>query len=170
MKLRHIVLAEKVILERDDLSATAIGILFELNAFVQDSAGNRLNHPEFLPFEYTLLTVWDREDEPEGTYPTEMAFIAPDGSTILRALGSPVIFTLPTERRFLGRVMIKGLPYRDAGEYRLEVYKGESKAPSGAWTFVMKVIDEEVPEGQVAKLVIQPSKAEGRTPASPRSA
>ncbi len=147
MKLGYVLLAEKILLEMDVFTPTAINILDEIGAFQMGPKVEPTPARIVLPFPCSLLTFWKREDSPAGTYPTEIAFIGPNDIELDRFDGPEVVWGgKDSPWRFYGRQNFFGIPTAGSGDHRIAVYlKGEA-IPVGEWQFKV-LITTEAPEG-----------------------
>ena len=150
MKLSYMILAEKIILEKDGFSPTAVNITNDLEIYLQDSSGQAVTNPGHLPFAYSLLMVWEREDEPGGTYMTRIDILDPSGQKLQEVEGIPVIFqNEKANRRFVGRVNFDGFPCVGSGKYSIRAFTEQDTEPSGSWTFNILLRDSNPAGGEL---------------------
>jgi hypothetical protein len=164
MKLRYLVVAEKIILDHSSLSPTAVDIVDDLEAHVEVE-GASLQGLEGLPFQYWLLVTWEREaNEANGPHSFLVEFRGPDGREGERREAPTVNFQ--DKRRFYSRVMFDGIPYHGNGEYSVLIWRENHEVPVGEWKIKINLVDKKPEHGVTRTRLVQRGQIASRPPSS----
>jgi len=153
MKLRQVIVAEKILLDHGLLTPTAVGIMTEVEITYQLGGDAPPEvQLELFPFNFMILATWIREEGDSGEAEPFNCWLTGPNEYRADLKTQPVMFG--PHRRFHTRMVLEALPYSGDGDYTFHF--SLEKAPDdeiGNYSFEFKAIR------QMPEAIAAPTKA-----------
>lgn len=134
MRLSYLVLAEKIILDHEDLSPSAINIIDTLDIYASDDAPQTVPPGSTVRVPFVLLLTWEAENASESSEPQPYELLLHTAREIKSLANLQADFHGRT--RVHNRLNIPEIPLDGSGPYRFEVrYRSAGQPRSGFWDF-----------------------------------